>query len=175
MSRVRLYTKAGELQIRRAGPEDIEALMLVMIDVAGWLAGRGIDQWRWVHSEKGAQTVRKRIEEQEAYVAFLDGEPVATITLQWDDKLFWGEKGLDKKAGYIHGVAVKRKIAGQGVGKDLIEWATREIVSRGRRFVRLDYIESNSGLCGYYQGLGFEQRGTREGKGWSVRLYEKCA
>jgi GNAT superfamily N-acetyltransferase len=91
------------------------------------------------------------------YLARLDGEPVATLALQWSDPTFWGEQPDD--AGYVHALAVRRAQAGRGLGARLLDWAEAEVVASGREFLRLDCLARDHGLRRYYEGQGFEPRG----------------
>lgn len=42
-----------------------------------------------------------------------------------------------------------------------------------RKYIRLDCMAENPGLCAYYEQAGFVYRGETQGKGWQAALYEK--
>ena len=81
--------------------------------------------------------------------------------------------GKDGRAGYLHGLAVRRDRAGQGLGEELISWCMGEVGRRGRESLRLDCMGQNPGLCKYYRDLGFIDAGLIVQKHWQWQLFEK--
>jgi GNAT superfamily N-acetyltransferase len=129
----------------------------------------GFDQWPVPFP---ADELAERIDSGELYVAEIDGEPVATITLLWDDPNVWGERPPD--AAYIHKLAVRRSFSGRGMGRDLVAWADREAAAAKRDYLRLDCVRDDLGIRAYYEELGFEHRGDFEDpRGFTVALYER--
>jgi GNAT superfamily N-acetyltransferase len=101
----------------------------------------------------------------------IGGEVVGTITLQWSDRMFWGETPQD--AGYIHKLAVRPAYTGRGVGLQLLRWAEKQASVAGRRSLRLNCLASDRGLCDYYEEAGFKHiRNVIEQRGLAS-LYEK--
>ena len=96
---------------------------------------------------------------------------MATMTLQWQDELFWPDAPDD--AGYVHRLAVASDAHGRGIGRDLLRWAEREALARGKRFLRLDTSAENPSLRRYYEGAGFELKDERMVGRWNVVLYER--
>jgi ribosomal protein S18 acetylase RimI-like enzyme len=161
-------TAAGRFSVARARSEDIEVVAAILEEVAAWLHARGIDQWRmgdWLRPLLAA-----RIAQGEVYVARHDGEPAATLTLQWSDGETWGPMPDD--AGYVHSFAVRRAYAGQGLGLALLRWAERQVADGGRAYLRLDCMARNAALRAYYERAGFAERGDIPTDDWSA-LYEK--
>ena len=94
-----------------------------------------------------------------------------TITLQWSDRIFWGE--IPQDAGYVHKLAVRRAHAGREFGLQLLRWAEKQASIAGKQYLRLNCLSSDRALCVYYEKAGFrhvrdivEQRGP-------ASLYEK--
>jgi ribosomal protein S18 acetylase RimI-like enzyme len=170
-----LDTAAGQLAIARAGAADYDAVMAILREAADWLSARGNPQWIHWHMEAGERMLRDRLEHHEVYLARRDGVPVGTLTIQWSDLEQWGERGSDGSAGYIHGIAITRSVGGKRVGERLLEWAVDTIAARGRRFARLDAMESNAALCRYYEQRGFHSRGTAKlfGGMYIAQLFER--
>ncbi len=168
-----METKA--LIFRRAAPEDFDALHAIMLDAARWLLSRGIDQWNWVEKPVGMRYLRERLEKAEVYLAFVEDEAVATVSVQWEDAEIWGERGRDGLAGYVHGLAVKRIASGRGMGKKLIDFATIVVLVQGRNILRLDCMAPNAGLRSYYKQLGFRDCGEMHSDktGFDSALFEK--
>ena len=165
----------NRLIFRRAAPEDFEVLHSIMLDAARWLASRGIDQWTWVERPFGMKFLRERLQNAELYLAFIEDEPVATLSVQWEDDDIWGERGRDGLAGYVHGLAVKRSAAGRGMGKALIDFAAGLTLAEGRHLLRLDCMAANESLRIYYLRQGFKLVGETHSTetGFDSALFER--
>ena len=133
-----------------------------------WVGERGYEQWPLPFPR---EQIAGAIDRGEVYVAELDGEPVATVTLLWDDPIYWGERPPD--AAYVHKLAVTRACAGQRIGDAIVEWADRTAAARGRSFLRLDCLRDNPGIRAYYERLGFEHRGDLVVDARNMSIYER--
>ena len=158
--------------IEQARPSDLDIIIDILEEAASWLASRGIDQWR-PGSFLGPrfESISGQVNRGEVYLAMLNGKPVGTLTLQWEDKKFWGDVPDD--AAYVHRIAIRRAYAGKDLGHQLLRWAESAAAAAGKNFLRLDCMAENSALCEYYERADFECRGEIQGKGWRGRLYEK--
>jgi protein-tyrosine phosphatase len=94
--------------------------------------------------------------------------------------MFWGARPDD--AGYLHRLVVRRDRVGNGLGAQLIDWASGCVRAAGRARLRLDVSADNLPLSSFYERLGFTCRGEREGelietdggiRRWKTRLYER--
>lgn len=164
--------QTGQIKLVRVQSSEIDTVVDILEEAASWLASRGIDQWRQ-GSFLGPRydSIADQVYRGEVYLATLDGEPVGTLTLQWEDKNFWGD--VSDAAIYVHRIAIRRAYAGKGLGLRLLQWAESTAAKAGKSFLRLDCMAENSALCEYYEYAGFECRGEIQGKGWRGRLYEK--
>jgi len=65
-----------------------------------------------------------------------------------------------------------------------LSWADEQVVTAGRRFLRLDCLAENSSLGAYYRAAGFEHQGDVDGgysdtrsegerTSWTVSLYQR--
>jgi GNAT superfamily N-acetyltransferase len=133
-----------------------------------WAGERGYEQWPlpFPHEEIAAA-----IERGEVYVAELDGDVVATVTLLWDDPMYWGERPAD--AAYVHKLAVRRACAGRRIGSAIVEWADATAAAAGRDFLRLDCLGDNPEIRMYYEQLGFEHRGDLVVNRRNMAIYER--
>jgi GNAT superfamily N-acetyltransferase len=156
--------------VRRATHDDVAAAGSILDDATKYAATHvGFDQWPVPFP---AEELAERAERGELYVAEIDDEPVATLTLLWDDPSLWGERPPD--AAYIHKLAVRRSFAGRGIGRDLVDWVEREAAAAGRDYLRLDCVRDDPGIRAYYEELGFEHRGDFDDpRGFTVALYER--
>jgi ribosomal protein S18 acetylase RimI-like enzyme len=144
----------SELDVRRAGLADVDEIVALLSETARWLLSRGIRQWP---DPFPRERVERLVRRGDFYLVRLDGEPVATLALQWSDPTFWGEPPDD--AGYVHALTVRRTHGGRGLGARLLDWAEAEVVACGREFLRLDCLAENDALRRYYERQGFEPRG----------------
>lgn len=167
-------TRAGVLPVTRARPDDIPAVIDLQSEAAGWLLARGIDQWL-IDRAQTADYLRTALSSsppaREVYLAWRDGEPVATLALQTSDQRTWGD--LPDDALYLHSFAVRRSVGGQGVGRALLRWAEGIAAVQGKAYLRLDCMAENAPLCAYYERAGFAHLRDVSGKNWSARLFEK--
>lgn len=158
------------LRVVPAQEKDLDTVLGILNEAAEWLASRGIpDQWRPGSFSREAFLVQ--IGRREVYLAKLGREVVGTITLQWNDEIFWKEAPPD--AGYVHKLAVKRVYAGRGFGLRMLEWAARQASAAGKKFLRLDCVADNRTICEYYEKAGFTRRGDLQHFGLKLSLYEK--
>lgn len=143
-----------------ARPEHAEGIVALRNRLAEWLQGRGIDQWR--PGEFDPDGVAAEIRRGEWWVVVADEDPhrvLASVQVIWADPRVWGEQ--DEPAGYVHGVAVDRCLAGTGTGRALIRHAEHVTAVSGRDVVRLDCDVNNPVLARFYQGLGYRPLDTQ--------------
>jgi len=154
------------LDISPATLDDADTVRSLLGEVSEWLIARGLRQWP---AEFPDEWFVPALEAGHTWLAHRDREPVATITLQWDDEVVWGVRPPD--AGYVHRLAVRRAAA--GVGRELLDWAADQVRAAERTHLRLDCWRENPGLRSYYESSGFEYRGDAEEWGWPVSRYER--
>lgn len=149
----------ADLEIARAQASHAQGIVDLRDCLARWLQGRGIDQWR--EGEFDPAEVRREIDRGEWWVVESPVQPglvLASVRVIWADPEIWGEQ--PEPAGYTHGVAVDRSLAGTGTGARLIRTAERVIVESGRSVSRLDCDDGNPVLKRFYTGLGYTPRGA---------------
>lgn len=169
---------SGSLRVDRATRAHLRVVTDLLTEAVDWLSERGVDQWPSPYPER---IVQASIDRGDTYVASVAGDPVATLSIYWEDPVFWGARPPD--AGYLHRLVVARRAAGQGVGARLIDWAGAHIATQGRRYLRLDCGAQNTSIRAYYERLSFQHTGdvevTIEGAGstegpWGASLYERA-
>jgi len=156
------------VNIRPCQAGDVATVAGLLDEATIWVGERGFEQWPlpFPHDEVAAAIARG-----EVYLAEIDREPVATVTLLWDDRTYWG--GRPQDAAYVHKLAVSRACAGQRIGSAIVEWADGTARARGRDFLRLDCLADNPGIRTYYERMGFEHRGDLVVNGKNMSLYER--
>jgi ribosomal protein S18 acetylase RimI-like enzyme len=145
------------LTIRRATRDDVEAVHALVTDAARWLAERGSDQWQY-SVERHRLAIERAIGRGELWVVDDDaGATIATITLnEYADPDFWIANDDPDDALYVHRMAVAREASGQEIGSAMLDWAARQAVDTGRKWLRLDAWATNTALHDYYRRRGFE-------------------
>lgn len=164
----KLTIPAGTLEIELALPPDMNTVIGILQDAAYWLLSKQLPTWQPNAFEP---VVIPAIARGEAYLAKLDGQPVATFILQWSDKPFWGDR--PDEAGYIHKLAVVRAAAGKSIGNYILKWAEAKIAATGRKYLRLDCKQDNPTINQYYQQAGFNLCGVTTVGNFKANLYEK--
>lgn len=160
------------MNIIRAQPGDLGAVLLILDEAAAWLQSRGINQWP--HPFPRAE-VERRFATGVVYLASVDTQPAGTFALFPTDIAVWGAQPPD--ALYLHGLAIRRAYAGSGLGRALLRHAEQIAAAQGKRFVRLDCWAGNAALRRFYNAAGFAERGVVEpqhdGERWHCCLFEK--
>jgi ribosomal protein S18 acetylase RimI-like enzyme len=156
------------VNVRRCQAEDVAAVGALLDEATVWVGERGYEQWPLPYPR---EEIAAAIERGEVYLAELNGEAVATVTLLWDDPTYWPDRPPD--AAYVHKLAVSRACAGQRIGSAIVDWADRTASAAGREFLRLDCLGDNPGIRAYYERLGFEHRGDLFVNGRNMSIYER--
>jgi len=156
------------VNVRRCQAQDVAVVAALLDEATVWVGERGYEQWPLPFPRDELDAA---VERGEVYIAEMDGEVVATVTLLWNDAMYWGERPPD--AAYVHKLVVRRACAGQRIGSAIVEWADATAATAGRAFLRLDCLADNPGIRGYYEQLGFEHRGDLVVKNRNMSIYER--
>ena len=170
---------AGQLPagvtIRQVGHDDLSKVIDILADSAAWIKAKGIVQWP---DRFPSSVIVSALDSADLYVVAKGEKAVATITLQWHDPSFWGERD---DAAFVHRLAVRR--GHTGLGRRLLDWAAEQARSKGRTYLCLDCLSTNQRLCRYYEDLGFQAVNEVAGPSehphsaahgaWSAILYER--
>jgi GNAT superfamily N-acetyltransferase len=150
--------ETGPLRFRIAESADVPTVVAILGEATRWLRERNIPTgWPLPYP---AENLHRHVAERELYLVERDSSgAVATVTLQWTDVPFWGERPPDSC--YLHHFAVRRTVAGQGIGVQVLAWAEELARGRGRTFLRLDCMAADSKLVRYYAAHGFDHVGEK--------------
>ena len=159
-----------QLTIVPAREADVDMVLGILYEAADWLALKGFDTF-WKKPWLTRESVLPRIRQHEVFLAKLDDRVVGTITLQWDDPVYWN--GAPADAGYIHKFAVRRAYSGRKIGDSMMRWAEEEAVRAGKKYLRLDCLAANKGIREYYEKKGFIYQRDISPRDWRASLYEK--
>lgn len=140
------------IEITRAKQGEEATASAIVQEAARWLSETGREMWD--AEDCALDTLRAAVAAGELYLVRLNGEPVGTMVLQWEDPVYWPEVTGGDSA-FIHRLAVKRSVSGTGVSYALLEHAKRVAQQAGRRYLRLDTDPARPRLCAFYESAGF--------------------
>ena len=162
--------------VRRAQPDDLDEVIDILAECTAWLRSKGIVQWP---DRFPPDQLLPALEAGDLYVVDHGRSLAATVTLQWSDPMFWGDR---TDAGFLHRLGVRRSHAGLGSG--ILQWATAEVLAHGRQYLCLDCLKTNHRLRRYYADHGYSVVGELTGPcdhahttahgSWTAMLYEKA-
>ncbi|MEM8531590.1 MAG: GNAT family N-acetyltransferase [Chloroflexota bacterium] len=156
------------MQVLLATDTDLDTVASIYEDTAQWLLARGIARWTAVIPR---ELLAQRIGRGETYLAKYEQHTVATMSVQEEDRLIWGDMPPD--ALYLHGLAVRRAFTGRGVGVALLRWAEQHAALKGKIYLRLDCMGDNPRLVQYYKDAGFTHLRTVQVRDSSCALFER--
>jgi len=147
------------LHVRPATPADEQVIIGFIDEAAGWLAGKGTDQWAkpWPSLDERDRRVRRGIRDHCTWMVEDDGIPVATVSCRpLGNRELWTEAELAEPAVYVSRLIVRRGHGGQDLGTELINWAGLWAARQyGARWIRIDVWTTNEPLHKFYEKRGF--------------------
>jgi GNAT superfamily N-acetyltransferase len=158
-----------------AGRSELRAAAEILDEAASWMAARGFMGWRPGSFRRPGTFERRALVSAfgsgDLYVAWEAERAVATVTLLWEDPLYW--PGAPEDAGYVHRLAVRRTAAGRGVGRMVLGWAEEQARARGKQHLRLDCAADDPGIRAYYERARFVHQREVRVRGVDMSLYQK--
>jgi GNAT superfamily N-acetyltransferase len=167
------------LVLRRATPDDFEAVRGLLREASRWLGTRNTDQWEvpWPDENRRNTNIKRAIIAGRTWIACDDARPVATLTTSPNHHMVWPEENGREPAVYVRRITVSRspEYAGHGLGGQLLDWAgLRANRDYGARWVRVDVWTTNRKLHEYYEAQGFKECGRSPIPGYpSAALFQK--
>ena len=158
------------MEVERARSDDAEAVRALVEEAAAFLTARGIRQW--APGALPSSVIPRGIARGEVWLVRAGPQLAAAVTLEDEDRETWGPS--DGAALYVHRLVVARALSGTGVGRRLLDWAAGEAQRRGRRWLRLDCVATNTFLRRYYADAGFEPRGEVDAGAVRLARFERA-
>jgi len=152
------------IRIEPAVPDESDHVFSVLDEAAAWLQSQGIKQWPARFSgvdDWRAERINAHIEAGHVWGVRIRDEIAAVVTLAGPDPDYahgWPTDPDD--ALYVYRMAARRKHAGHGLGKHILNWASTRAAALGLSWLRLDCHRDNEPLQRYYERAGFERVGT---------------
>lgn len=161
------------LEITRATEQDTQCLADILTEAGQYKITRG--DMTWGTESYTSEEIRRLMSRSVVFIAYLNGAPIGTFSLQDEDKRIWGKN--QTPAMYLHRLAIISSQHGKGIGKLLLRKAELETIKTGMHTLRLDCDEKNVQLCMYYEKNNFLKVGHKRlvsdmGK-YTAALYEK--
>ena len=101
----------------------------------------------------------------------IDGEPVAAFVLLETDPDFWPNVPLGESL-FIHKLVVAWAWKGQNLSARALDFAVKQVLERGKKFLRLDTDATRPALCNLYENYGFTRVGRGQFGRFEMVLYE---
>jgi hypothetical protein len=144
---------ADPLTVRRAGPDDVAAVLDLLDESVDWLRDRGLQQWLLWPSER--DTVAPVVARGEVWLVRTPAGAVAgTVTLT---------TGVEPGAMDLTRLAVRRGLAGRGIGAQILDWARLHAGLCGSTSLHVAAWPGNPGLHEYLRGRGLVELTTAAG------------
>jgi GNAT superfamily N-acetyltransferase len=161
------------ISFRKAAPEEMETVLLLLKEAALWLRGKKIEYWQnWIDPAPNfVNWIQCGFDDSEFFLVEQDGRTAGCFRLQWQDPRFWGPQ--QDNAGYIHSFTISRELAGKGLGYRLLNLIENYCEARGKSLLRLDCGTDVPGLRKYYEKYGFQWVKDTVYAGFPTKLYEK--
>jgi GNAT superfamily N-acetyltransferase len=172
------YMPHWPLSLRRAHVQDMQRIVGLIEDAAGWLkAHKDTDQWAvpWPNRADRDSRILASLRAGKTWICWDRQTPAATITADPDHDPYWEQgRGADG-AIYVHRLVVARSHAGHRLGAALLDWAGRTArLTHDARWIRVSAWTTNLDLHSYYLGIGFISCGFHPDDGYpSAARFEK--
>ena len=164
------------ITFRHANHNELSLALSLLKEAAEWLQGKNTQQWSfWINPPQEKVTwIKEGFANKEFYFVYKNEILLGMFRLMYFDEQYWGERpDRFDKAAYVHSLTIKREFAGQGMGALFLQKIEESLRSEGVFKFRLDCMQSNVGLCNYYERQGFVKVGEVQ-MSWAMQnLYEK--
>ncbi|SDI98237.1 Acetyltransferase (GNAT) family protein [Actinokineospora alba] len=143
--------------IRTGGPADADTMLAFLDEAVAWMVERGqSDQWGsepWSAQPKRVARVRAMAESGLLWIAEVDGAPAGALVLGDPPEEI---PPVDEPEVYIRFLITSRRLAGRGIGSDLLDFARAHTRALGIGLLRVDCWAGGGGrLVEYYVRNGF--------------------
>lgn len=157
--------------------QDLDQAVAVMRSVGTWMnaSGKNPSKW-WLLRNLNRMFLLRHAKEDEFYVGLAGGVPaVAAALMIIDNNEDWKsiDKGIPKKALYIHWLCVDRRFAGRSLPKQMVDFAARLAKKNGVGLLRLEANADKKKLQDIYEDLGFRLVGTKQEDYRRTAFYQK--
>ncbi|MFD2566772.1 GNAT family N-acetyltransferase [Pseudotenacibaculum haliotis] len=163
------------IQFKQIEPKDKEVVLHLFKETAEKIHQMNVDHWQYWKNppQEKIQWVEEGIQNKEFFfIETSNNENLGMVRIMNEDMLYWGKQ--NEKAKYIHSLVIKEAYNGKGLGSKVIEAIARNAQKEDTKYLRLDAVAKNTGLCRYYEKLGFKKVGEKAMPLSVNNLYEKA-
>lgn len=144
--------------VRRAVPDDADAVVRLRDEAARWLLTKGIRQW--TPGEVTRDDVLGWMSGGRLYVAEVAGAVAGSVRLAWTDPDVWPV--ADEDAAYVQSLVSARQPPARGLGRLLLTHVEGVAAETGRTRARLSCLRGNEPLERFYVNAGYTIVGVQE-------------
>lgn len=151
--------------------DKMDAAISVMREVAAWGRAQGYRVWldEWLTPEA---LITADVQPENFCIGLMGGEITCAFLLQWTDSAYWPHASK-MEAAYLHKFCVRRKFAGMGMTKLVVDAIQAECRKRGAQYIRLDTDLDEKKVRKIYLNAGFKIVDIIDySNGRSMALYE---
>jgi GNAT superfamily N-acetyltransferase len=165
---------SNSLTIRPASPSEAPLVAALLAEVAQGLHERGIQQWD--PAEFTPALVAQWQTRGDVLLAWQGAVVVGTVALTRHDEPLWHDVPT-AAAAYLHKLAIRRSVAGQGISHALLRASDAWAIQHGARVIRLDCWAGNTTLRQFYANAGYTLHSitieTLDDDAWECARFEK--
>jgi len=169
----------GDIYILRATKDELLPILKLFDEAVVWLNQRGMEK-QWGNKPFSASPqIRERfkgwINQKTLFAAHLGDRIVGSLALNPDAPAYIANRweSFPPSAFYLEAFVTSRALAGQNIGRTLLQWAEQYTLKSGRTTIWLDCWSENASLIRYYQQMGFVPRDEFMVNEWRGQLFEK--
>lgn len=157
------------IQITEANTQSLDDFIELADEVGEWLWNKGVKQWEPGEHQANRETLAHMVDNGCLILAYRGDTLVGGCILSEVIPPEWPDS---PNVMAISKLAVARSVAGQNVGRQIVQGCVEAARQRGKSRIRLDCWEGNDFLKGYYQREGFTMLGIIQCVGYQCRLFD---
>ena len=164
-----MILEPDRLEFARIQASELEVFSNLICDVAQALEDHGQKLWdqEWLQP----QALLEKYGLESMHLGRMNGEPVAAFVLLETDPDFWPNVTLGESL-FIHKLVVARAWKGHNLSARVLDFGVKQVLERGKKFLRLDTDATRPALCNLYEQYGFVRVGRHLTNDFDYALYE---
>lgn len=161
------------LIFRRAGRNDFSQILSLYRDAVKKMRKQGIDQWDSIYPDEA--TLAQDVASYFMYLLMRGKSVLSAVVLNEEQdaeyqNVDWRRQGTPA---VVHRLCVGAAEQGNGIGRQTVLFAERELRRRGYDCIRLDAFPLNPSAIRLYESLGYEKAGEVTFRKGKFNCYEK--
>ena len=149
-----------ELEFRRAGTDDLDALVALYGAAAQDMLRQGIDQWDEYYPDR--EILTEDVESGDMTLGLLDGEPACAWVVNREYEPEYVSGAWEHTRGdfcVLHRLCVNPELQGRGLARQAMARMEKNALDKGFDSVRLDVFSQNLHAQRLYERLGYKRTG----------------